>query len=36
VRPLEERHLELVFGEEFRRYTRDVRCWIPRFRARQR
>jgi protein-S-isoprenylcysteine O-methyltransferase Ste14 len=36
VRPLEERHLELVFGEEFRRYKREIRCWIPRFRARQR
>lgn len=30
VRPLEERHLELVFGDEFRAYRRAVRCWIPR------
>jgi protein-S-isoprenylcysteine O-methyltransferase Ste14 len=30
VRPLEERHLESMFGDEFRRYARDVRCWLPR------
>lgn len=30
VRPLEERHLESVFGEAFREYRRTVRCWLPR------
>ena len=35
VRPLEERHLEMVFGEEFGRYKREVRCWIPRFHRRR-
>jgi protein-S-isoprenylcysteine O-methyltransferase Ste14 len=34
VRPLEERHLESMFGDEFRAYRRDVRCWIPRLRLR--
>jgi protein-S-isoprenylcysteine O-methyltransferase Ste14 len=32
VRPLEERHMESVFSEEFREYRRKVRCWIPRAR----
>lgn len=30
VRPLEEHHLESVFGDEFRDYRQAVRCWIPR------
>ena len=31
VRPLEERHMESVFGDEFRTYRQQVRCWRPRF-----
>lgn len=30
ARPPEEHHLTLEFGEEYERYTRNVRCWIPR------
>ncbi|GGE95826.1 isoprenylcysteine carboxylmethyltransferase family protein [Mycetocola zhadangensis] len=30
IRPHEESDLEQRFGEEFRRYTSSVRCWIPR------
>ena len=30
VRPLEERHMESVFGDEFRSYRQRVRCWLPR------
>lgn len=30
IRPLEERDLEARFGEEFRRYRDQVRCWMPR------
>jgi protein-S-isoprenylcysteine O-methyltransferase Ste14 len=29
VRPLEEAHLEAMFGESFRQYRRRVRCWFP-------
>ncbi|WP_291057577.1 isoprenylcysteine carboxylmethyltransferase family protein [Herbiconiux sp.] len=29
IRPLEEADLEGRFGEEFRRYREDVRCWLP-------
>jgi protein-S-isoprenylcysteine O-methyltransferase Ste14 len=32
ARPLEEEDLESRFGEEFRRYQGDVRCWLPRLR----
>jgi len=34
VRPHEEADLEARFGEEFRRYRRAVRCWIPRIPSR--
>ncbi|WP_253182695.1 isoprenylcysteine carboxylmethyltransferase family protein [Arthrobacter sp. SW1] len=30
IRPLEEADLEDRFGEDFRRYREDVRCWVPR------
>ena len=30
VRPAEERDLEQIFGDEFRHYCQQVRCWIPR------
>jgi protein-S-isoprenylcysteine O-methyltransferase Ste14 len=30
VRPLEEADLTERFGDEFRQYSRAVRCWIPR------
>lgn len=30
VRPLEEFDLEARFGDEYRRYRSDVRCWWPR------
>lgn len=33
VRPLEERDLEAQFGDAYRRYCREVRCWIPRWRG---
>lgn len=33
VRPLEERHLESMFGEAFRTYRGEVTCWIPHFRT---
>ena len=29
VRPLEEADLERRFGDEFRRYSDRVRCWVP-------
>lgn len=29
-RPLEEEDLERRFGEEYRRYRENVKCWIPR------
>lgn len=32
VRPIEERDLETQFGDDYRRYRRAVRCWIPRWR----
>jgi len=32
VRPHEEADLESRFGDDFRRYRRAVRCWLPRFR----
>lgn len=31
VRPLEEADLEQRFGDDFRRYVRQVRCWVPRW-----
>jgi protein-S-isoprenylcysteine O-methyltransferase Ste14 len=31
VRPLEEADLEERFGDDYRRYAEEVRCWIPRF-----
>ncbi|MBF4606768.1 methyltransferase family protein [Curtobacterium sp. VKM Ac-1393] len=31
VRPLEEADLEERFGDDFRRYTARVRCWVPRW-----
>ncbi len=31
VRPLEEADLEARFGDDFRRYARQVRCWVPRW-----
>ena len=30
ARPPEEHHLEIEFGDEYREYTRNVGCWIPR------
>ncbi|WP_368073083.1 isoprenylcysteine carboxylmethyltransferase family protein [Curtobacterium sp. MCBA15_009] len=30
VRPLEEADLERRFGDDFRRYAAQVRCWVPR------
>ena len=30
IRPHEERDLEARFGEQFRRYRSQVRCWVPR------
>ncbi|MBF4615715.1 methyltransferase family protein [Curtobacterium sp. VKM Ac-1376] len=30
VRPLEEADLEQRFGDDFRRYAEQVRCWVPR------
>ena len=33
VRPLEERHLETFFGDDYRSYRREIRCWIPRLRG---
>ncbi|MCH2156871.1 MAG: isoprenylcysteine carboxylmethyltransferase family protein [Opitutales bacterium] len=29
IRPIEERELESRFGEEFKTYTDQVKCWIP-------
>ncbi|WP_233189181.1 isoprenylcysteine carboxylmethyltransferase family protein [Subtercola sp. Z020] len=29
IRPLEEADLEERFGPDFRRYTAEVRCWVP-------
>lgn len=31
VRPLEEADLERRFGDDFRRYAAQVRCWVPRW-----
>ncbi|GAA3338610.1 hypothetical protein GCM10017714_10590 [Curtobacterium pusillum] len=31
VRPLEEDDLEHRFGDDFRRYAAQVRCWVPRW-----
>ncbi|MBT1681074.1 methyltransferase family protein [Curtobacterium aurantiacum] len=31
VRPLEESDLEERFGDDFRRYADEVRCWVPRW-----
>jgi protein-S-isoprenylcysteine O-methyltransferase Ste14 len=31
VRPLEEADLEERFGDDFRRYAEQVRCWVPRW-----
>lgn len=36
IRPHEEADLELRFGAEFRRYSAEVRCWVPRIRPSQR
>lgn len=33
IRPLEEADLEARFGQAFRRYRREVRCWLPMPRA---
>jgi len=30
VRPLEEAHLTQKFGQEYRDYQQNVRCWLPR------
>jgi protein-S-isoprenylcysteine O-methyltransferase Ste14 len=30
IRPVEEADLAARFGEPYRRYTRHVRCWVPR------
>jgi protein-S-isoprenylcysteine O-methyltransferase Ste14 len=30
IRPLEEHDLEERFGDEYRAYSRAVRCWVPR------
>lgn len=32
ARPWEEADMEARFGDEFRRYKRAVRCWLPRLR----
>ena len=29
IRPTEEAFLQARFGEPFRRYQRQVRCWVP-------
>lgn len=31
VRPLEEADLDERFGDDFRRYAEQVRCWVPRW-----
>jgi protein-S-isoprenylcysteine O-methyltransferase Ste14 len=36
VRPWEEADLERRFGDDYRRYRSDVRCWLPRFPTRSR
>ncbi|MBC8870775.1 MAG: DUF393 domain-containing protein [Planctomycetes bacterium] len=33
VRPIEEADLHSRFGDDFERYKRSVRCWIPSFRG---
>jgi len=35
IRPHEERDLELRFGDAFRAYCAEVRCWVPRLPASQ-
>lgn len=35
IRPHEEADLERRFGDDFRRYRDEVRCWIPRLPARR-
>ena len=32
VRPIEEQHLTLAFGDPFREYRTAVPCWFPRLR----
>ncbi|WP_285137288.1 isoprenylcysteine carboxylmethyltransferase family protein [Microbacterium sp. lyk4-40-TSB-66] len=32
IRPHEEADLATAFGDEYRAYARDVRCWVPRLR----
>lgn len=36
IRPHEEADLEASFGDDYRRYCAEVRCWVPRFRRRSR
>lgn len=31
IRPIEEADLQSRFGESFKRYGQEVRCWVPRF-----
>jgi protein-S-isoprenylcysteine O-methyltransferase Ste14 len=33
ARPWEERDMEARFGDAFRHYRAQVRCWIPRWKA---
>lgn len=32
VRPIEEQHLDMAFGDNFREYRKAVPCWVPRLR----